>query len=172
MDNETNTQQDLEIGMEQDYLDTIQTLKQTTVSRDDYLKLKQENRKLLDAVMSGTSVEQAASAPAKPRDEEIKELYSDIFVKGEHSNLKFHEKLYRLCDLIEEETGKNPMVPWGFNGESPATPENISAAKRDREGIEALIENADGDSEYFTSQYHRLAIETTPVRPGRAKARR
>lgn len=156
-------QQQEQLGMEQDYLDTIQQLKQNTVSREDYDKLKGENQKLLAAVINGDTIEQAAAVPEKPRMDEIKELYADIFVKGEHSNLKFHEKMYRLCDLIEEETGQNPMVPWGFNGESPATDADYAVVKRDRENTEAIMAYAEGNSQVFTDQLQLRTNDNSPI---------
>ena len=45
-------------GMDQDYLDTIMQMKQNTVSKEQYLKLKEENKKLLNHVMSNTPLDQ------------------------------------------------------------------------------------------------------------------
>ena len=158
-------QQDLP---EVNYAEQIQKLKNTTVSREQYDKMVAENNKLLDALVSGEIITKEGAKPEKPRTEEINDLYNDLFVKGEPNNLKFHEKMYRLSDLIEEETGYNPCLPWGYNGVKPSQ-DDIVKAQRDREATEALMEYAAGDSQIFTDQ---LQLKTVDTLPGVANARR
>ena len=40
-----------------DYNDKIKKLKESSVSKDDYNKLKADNKKLIDALASGTKIE-------------------------------------------------------------------------------------------------------------------
>lgn len=56
-ENLQNTNEVENDGMDQDYLDTIMQMKQNTVPKDQYLKLKEENKKLLNHVMSNTPLD-------------------------------------------------------------------------------------------------------------------
>ncbi|MBO7716133.1 MAG: hypothetical protein J6S85_21390, partial [Methanobrevibacter sp.] len=66
----------------QDYLAAIQELKQNSVNRSDYDKLKAENKKLIDAVVNGQTIEVNQGPQHRPVDEIREELFNH-----EHSNL-------------------------------------------------------------------------------------
>ena len=59
------------------YIAAIEELKASTVSRDAYNKLRNENKQLLDALVSGKEMPQAAEAPKPTVNELRKKLFGD-----------------------------------------------------------------------------------------------
>ena len=70
-------------GMEQDYLATIQELKNSTVSREAYDKMRDENKKLLETIINGGQME----APAENTNIDYKAECSKLLTEGKHTNL-------------------------------------------------------------------------------------
>ena len=63
-----------EIDSTADYIDTINKLKANTVDKAQFMKLKEENRKLLDSIVNGQGLEQ----PKKEK-KDIDTLRKDLF---------------------------------------------------------------------------------------------
>ena len=62
----------------QDYLAAIQELKQNSVDRSEYDKLRAENKKLIDAVVNGQPG-QEEQVESKHTKEEIDDLRNELF---------------------------------------------------------------------------------------------
>ena len=57
------------VGADNDYIEAIKEMKANTVSKEDYNKLKEENKKLLQAVVNGETIELEKQKPV-----DIKEI--------------------------------------------------------------------------------------------------
>ena len=64
-------------GNEEDYIETIQKLKESTVSREDYDKLVADNKKLIETLAQGGSINTEKEEEKVDVDALRKELYSD-----------------------------------------------------------------------------------------------
>ena len=62
----------------QDYLAAIKELKEKSVDRSEYDKLRAENKKLIDAVVNGQPSQEEPAA-SKHSKEQIDELRNDLF---------------------------------------------------------------------------------------------
>ena len=63
--------------MTPDYLSAIKDLKQNSVDRSQYDALKAENKRLLDAVVNGQTIDQEAAKPAVDIDELRHKLFNN-----------------------------------------------------------------------------------------------
>lgn len=135
-----------------DYIAAINELKANSVDRKHYDKLKLENKRLLDTLISGGQIEQTKEVVDK--DKLRKELYVDKSCK---SNLEYWTKTMQLRDAIIEDGGQDPFCA---NGTKIApTMEDFAAADRVAAGINHCIEVADGDNSIFTNELQRIMVD-------------
>ena len=137
----------------QDYLAAIKELKEKSVDRSEYDKLRAENKKLIDAVVNGQPG-QEEPAVSKHSKEQIDDLRNDLFNSPkELNNLEYITKAMELREALIENGEPDPFLPVG---------KQISPTRDDLEGAEKVaqvyrecIEYADGDSEVFTNELMR-----------------
>ena len=137
----------------QDYLAAIKELKEKSVDRSEYDKLRAENKKLIDAVVNGQPG-QEEQVVVKHSKEQIDELRNDLFNSPkELSNLEYITKAMELREALMENGEPDPFLPVG---------KQISPTRDDLEGAEKVaqvykecIEYAEGDSEVFTNELMR-----------------
>ena len=137
----------------QDYLAAIKELKQNSVDRSEYDKLRAENKKLIDAVVNGQPG-QEEPVVSKHSKEQIDELRNDLFNSPkELNNLEYVTKAMELREALMENGEPDPFLPVG---------KQISPTRDDLEGAEKVaqvyrecIDYAEGDSEVFTNELMR-----------------
>ena len=137
----------------QDYLAAIKELKEKSVDRSEYDKLRAENKKLIDAVVNGQPG-QEEPAVSKHSKEQIDDLRNDLFNSPkELNNLEYITKAMELREALMENGEPDPFLPVG---------KQISPTRDDLEGAEKVaqvykecIEYAEGDSEVFTNELMR-----------------
>lgn len=139
--------------VENNYIETIKKLKESTVDRADYDKLKAQNKQLLDSVINGNQGE--AEAP-KAKRRSVEEIRDDLF-NHEQSNLSFIEKSLELREALMEQGQPDPFLPVG-NQITP-THEDVQAAERVATVFKECIEYAEGDSSVFTNELQRRTID-------------
>ena len=137
----------------QDYLAAIKELKENSVNRSEYDKLRAENKKLIDAVINGAPG-QEEPAFTKHSKEQIDDLRNELFNSPrELNNLEYVTKAMELREALIENGEPDPFLPVG---------KQISPTRDDLEGAEKVaqvyrecIEYAEGDSEVFTNELMR-----------------
>ena len=100
----------------QTYIDEIQNLKENTVSKDQYEKKCEENRKLIQSLANGTPLPGAEQEPPKPS---IEELRKKLANGDQLSNLEYVQTVLDLRNSLIEKGEQDPFVPQG----SRVTPE-------------------------------------------------
>ena len=155
-----NEQENVVVGAEADYIETIKQLKESTVSKEDYEKLRADNKKLLNTLLEGGEMEAAATTTTKRTSSEIREeLFSD---KADNfNNLEFVTKALELREAILDEGGIDPFVPTG-NRIVPSD-DDFAAAERVAEALKSCVEDAQGDSELFTKELMRITVDNAPA---------
>lgn len=137
----------------QDYLAAIKELKQNSVDRSEYDKLRAENKKLIDAVVNGQPG-QEEPVLTKHSKEQIDDLRNELFNSPkELNNLEYITKAMELREALMENGEPDPFLPVG---------KQISPTRDDLEGAEKVaqvykecIDYAEGDSEVFTNELMR-----------------
>lgn len=144
--------------METDYVAAIEEMKRNTVSRDVYDKMKEENRKLLNALTNGQEINKPNAAPEK---KSAKELAAN-FMSSSHNNLTYWQTALELRDAMIAEGMEDPFVPQGKK--IAATREDYELAQKVADGVASCIEYAEGDSSIFTQELQRITKDTGMVR--------
>lgn len=144
-----------------DYVEIIQQMKQTTVSKDKYDRLAEDNKKLMKALANGEQIE--AEPPKGP---DVDALRKDLFnVDSQHTNLEFITKSLELRQALIDAGEKDPFLPWG----QKITPDesDIATAERVADVLQQCVDYADGDNLVFTNELQRRMIDTAPRPTGR-----
>lgn len=132
----------------QDYLAAIQELKQNSVNRSDYDKLKAENKKLIDAVVNGQTIEVNQGPQYRPVDEIRDELFNH-----EHSNLDYVKLALELRGALIAKGETDPFLPVG--SQISPTADDEEKAEKVAQIYQECIDYADGDSKLFTQELMR-----------------
>lgn len=140
-----------------DYIDQIQKLKENSVSKEDYNKLKADNKKLIDALANGTSVEGKVE-PKTSAVEKINECRKKLFGKGSNlDNLEYCKTAVELRDALIEKGERDPFLPFGHH--VVATESDYEIANRVANVMKECIDYADGDADIFTNELQRRTVD-------------
>ena len=134
------------------YIKAIIELKGSTVPKEKYAKLEEENKLLLSSLIDGKELPESVRGAAENKTDNgkrIQELRGELFGtnRKDMSNLETAKHLSELRKLVIEETGIDPVIAPMKN----PTPEDVKAASDAFDLIDTCIEQADGDSAVFTA---------------------
>ena len=137
----------------QDYLAAIKELKENSVNRSEYEKLRAENKKLIDTVVNGIPG-QEEQVVVRHSKEQIDDLRNDLFNSPrELNNLEFITKTMELREALMENGEPDPFLPVGK--QISPTRDDIEGAEKVAQVYKECIEYAEGDSEVFTNELMR-----------------
>ena len=140
-----------------DYIEQIKKLKESSVSKDDYNKLKADNKKLIDALANGNQVEGVVE-PKVSAVEKINNLRKKLFSKENGlNNLEYCKAAVELRDALIENGERDPFLPFGHN--VVATDSDNETANRVSTILKECIDYADGDSDIFTNELQRRTVD-------------
>lgn len=130
------------------YIAAIEEMKANTVSRDAYNKLRNENKQLLDALVSGKEI------PQEPQKKEsVADLRKKLFSGNDMSNLEYVETALSLRNSLIEAGERDPFLPYGDKVD--ITAEQIEMANKVAAGLQDMVDFAEGDSGVFSAEYQR-----------------
>ena len=137
----------------QDYINAIKDLKQNSVNRSEYEKLRAENKRLIDAVVNGQPG-QEEQVVVRHSKEQIDDLRNDLFNSPrELNNLEFITKAMELREALMENGEPDPFLPVGK--QISPTRDDIEGAEKVAQVYKECIDYAEGDSEVFTNELMR-----------------
>ena len=145
-----------EIDTTQDYLATIKQLKENTVSKETYLKLKEQNKQLLDSVVNGQTMEQ--QIPQKePVDIDAlrKDLYGNI--SNNMTGLEYVDKTLQLRKELIKKGEPDPFVVKAGKNCSPEV-SDFEKAERVASVLQECVDIADGNPDVFNNEFRRRLI--------------
>ena len=157
LENENLEQRVEESNPDTDYVAAIKELKEKTVSKESYQKLREENKKLLQSLVNGEQIQAEVEKP------DINELRKELFNEDSNiDNVNFISKALELRTALIENGEPDPFLPVGKR--ITPTDEDISAANRVATVLQECIDYAQGDSQAFTNELQRRTIDTAPTR--------
>ena len=141
--------------MTQDYLATIQQLKQNSVDKTKYDALRLENKKLLDAVVNGQTVE----VQSQVQKEDIQTLRNKVFNNPNQTNLEYITNALNLRNRLLEEGYEDPFVPQG--SQISAVQADYDRANKVAAVLQEMVDESDGDPNVFLNEYQRRVKDTS-----------
>lgn len=146
----------------QKYLDTIAEMRKNSVSREEYDKVRNENKTLLENIANGRYTDDAAATEEpKPTSAELREK---IFGKDSDTltDLEFVKGLCDLRDALLEETGTDYFAPTG--SQYAADYNDIQTAQKVYDGFRHCVDVADGDNQIFIQEMTRITNDIGAIR--------
>ena len=151
-------EQIVEVDSNIDYISAINEMKQNSVSREQYEKLKEENKELLKTLIDGGQV-----AQPEVTQKSIQDLRDELFgkeaVEKGMTNLEFVTKSLELRNAILESGGDDPFLPIGRGVE--LTRDDYEAAEFTAQQFQECIDIAKGNSEVFTAELMRRTLDNS-----------
>ena len=135
-----------------DYIAAIKELKQNSVDRSKYEALRAENKKLLDSIVNGTTVE----LPPVEQKKSIEELRA-AYLKEDQSNLEYITNTLKLREAIIAEGKPDPFLPIGE--QIMPTDDDIKTAEKVANVLQECVDYAEGDSAVFTNELQRRLVD-------------
>lgn len=142
-----------------DYIAAINEMKQNSVSKEQYNKLKNENKQLLDALVSNKQIDVPEEKPKLS----VADARKDFAQACENgcTQLEYFEKALALRTAVLEAGGPDPFLPTGSKVQP--TYEQIERQNIIHEGLQQMIDFADGDPGIFNAEYQRRVVDTMPA---------
>lgn len=161
MDNEilTSESQQENVSDNMDYIEAIKEMKNNTVAKEDFLRLKEENKKLLQSLINGDTIDATSIAPKADINQLRKDLYGDNM---QLDNLQYIKKSLELREALLEQNQRDPFLPYGHD--VLPTDQDVAAAERVANILSECVEEANGDSNVFTSLLNSRMVDSSPLR--------
>lgn len=137
-----------------DPIQAINELKQNTVSKEEYNKVKAEKDKYLKALIEGSQVADEKKEPV-----DVDALRKSLFTE-DLDNLTFAKKALELRDELIDKQGIDIFV--GRGNKYAPTQADYEAAQRVADAFQSCVDVADGDSEIFTRELMRITNDVAP----------
>lgn len=150
MQDEQEKQVDVPAG-DSDTIEALKKMRENTVPKAEYDKLKADNKKLLDAFVNGEDLEKPEEKK-KTEDELLKSIYE---AKG--SNMELAQDIVELYD-IKKAQGKNIFVGSRYSN----TVEQNAAEADAEEAVQYLrnaLEQSDGDPAVFQAMFGSKLVD-------------
>ena len=158
MENQENLVPNEEASMETDYVEAIKNLKQNSVSKADYDALRLENKKLLQAVVNGQTIEVEPEEP----EVDLAELRKNVFDNPNQTNLEYVTNVLKLRDAVLEKEGYDVFVPQ--SSQYSPTQDDIARANKVAEQFQDMVDVANGNPNVFLNEFQRRVKDDTPIR--------
>ena len=144
-----------QIDTNQDYISALNEMKKNTVSKEAYDKLREDNKKLLDTIVSGQSLEQTEVKEEVDVDALRKELFGKS--RRDLSNLEYVDKALQLRKALMEKGEQDPFVMKAGRTSSPEA-EDFKKAERVAAVLQECVDIADGNDSVFHNEFQRRLI--------------
>lgn len=142
-----------------DYIEALREMKQNTVDKAAYEKLRSENQKLINTIVHGGELDTPVKAE-EPVD--IGELRKKLFNEDSSlSNLEYAKVALQLREELIKQGKPDPFLPCGKN--IKATEDDEAKAERVAAALKDCVEYADGDTEIFTNELQRIMVDSAPI---------
>lgn len=139
----------------EDYINAIKTLKQNSVERTKYNSLKEENKKLLNALVNGQ--EYVDNNNIQQNNENIDSLRKELNKEG-ITNLHYVETALKLREALINDGQEDPFVPQG----SKYNPTQLDYDRANRVAtiLQEMVDDSDGNPAIFLNEYQRRVKDT------------
>lgn len=156
-----------------DYIEAIKKLKENTVSKEDFNKVKEENKKLLNAVLNDQKVEQPER---KKTVDELKADYKKLKLELSHAqedgitNLEYVDKALKLRNTAMNLGLPDPFVP---NSSFPGPDDNdFNTAQKVADKLQECVDEANGNPAVFRNLFEQAVRDDSKLPINNSKKRR
>lgn len=141
--------QNSQIDTNQDYISALNEIKQNTVSKEAYEKVREDNKRLLDTIVNGQQVNEPIIEKV-----DVDALRKDLLNGKELTNLEFVDKSLKLRKALLDRGEQDIFAPPIGHKISPK-PEDFETAERVASVLQECVDKADGDPNVFNNEFQR-----------------
>ena len=133
------------------YIEALKEMKLNTVSKDKFLKLKEENKQLVDALVNGGNI----SVQSQEEEESEQDLREKLYGKNiqEQNSLEYVQNVLKLREKVIERTGQDPAV--GKGQHCNPTQADYDEANHTAQVLQECVDIANGDPVTFNNEIRR-----------------
>ena len=140
---------------EMNYAEVIKNLKATTVSREEYERVMNENKTLANALATSPAKSTDDAEVELPTDEYIDGLRKKLFkINGSLSNREFIKTSLDLRDAVMARGERDPFLP--VNKEYIDNPSDMAAVNNLANGLREIVDYSGNDDALFNSELKRV----------------
>jgi hypothetical protein len=133
------------------YIETIKTLKENTVSKEQFLKLKEENKQLLNAFVEGQNPN--GDIKSEVVEKVPVETLTQHLSQQDITNLDYVSTALEIRQRLLDEKGIDTFLPNGR--QYIASDYDKAAAEKVARELQAMVDIADGDADIFNNEFQR-----------------
>ena len=128
----------------------LKEARENSVSKEEYEKLKEENKKLVSEIINGEGGA-GNGQTITPEQADIPALREKLYgpKSSELSNLEFWKKTLELRNAVIAQEGYDPFLPYGEK--IKPTAQDMEKANNVATVVQECIDESNGDSEIFTA---------------------
>lgn len=145
------------------YIEAMAEMRKNMVSKEEYNKVLEENRQLVNTLATGGSIQVEQPEVLVDTDALKKELSSK-----EMTNLEYATKALQLRDELLKRGEKDPFLPNGH--EYIPNDTDSQEAQRAADALQYCVDVADGDPHIFQTELQRILVD--PILPRKSNNRR
>ena len=131
------------------YIEALKKMRETTVDRQEYDALKAENKRLINDVLNGVVYDKEDVKPKA----NIQELREKLFNNENQTNLEYITNALNLRNALIESGKEDPFVPQG--SKYNPTQSDYEIANRVAQVLQEMVDVSDGDPNVFLNEYQR-----------------
>ena len=155
-ENEQNVETtEKELDPAQAYIEAMAEVKRNYVPREELQKSQAREKQLLEAMVSGKEIDMPKTEPKV----DIQQLRNELYGKdcGKLNSCEYINKTLQLRKALIEKGERDPFITVGDRAKT--TPEMIEGAQRVADGLQAMIDFAEGDEGIFLAEYQRRVTD-------------
>lgn len=144
-----------------DYISALNEMKKNTVSKEVYAKVVDENKRLVNSLVNGETIDLP-----QEKSIDIAEIRKKLFsTDTQLNNYEYVKNALELRDELIRRGEKDPFLPFG--SKVIINQDMVDSANRTAAVLRECIDFADGDSGIFTAELQRRTIDAMPRRRNR-----
>ena len=141
---------------EQNYIDALAKMKENTVSKEEYQKIVEENKKLVEALVNGETIPAATPEP----EVDVDALRKDILTK-DMTNLEYATKVLDLRNELLKRGENDPFLPYGHN--YTLQENDVISAQKAADTLQHCVDVAQGNPDIFQNELQRIMVDSIPA---------
>lgn len=140
--------------VDEDYIARIQELKKNSVSKDEYERLRTDNKRLLDAMLNGAAQAESQTIPEPKEEVDIQALRNELYSgRYEGTDLDYITKTLKLRKAIMDQGGADPGVCNGVK--TVAQDVDYENCEATANALQEIVDFANGDPAVFRAELMR-----------------
>lgn len=167
IDEQTNVNNPQAETTEVNYIEAMAEMRKNMVSKEEYNKIVEENKQLVDTLVSGANIPEKYLTPEPEVD--LDALRNDMFTR-QMTNLEYAKKVLTLRNELLKRGEKDPFL--GVTHNYVETEADIANAEKAAEALQYCVNVAQGNPDIFQNELQRIMVDTVPTTNKNIKNRR